>query len=324
MSGRLPNRTASISLGLATWGLVNTQDVSHTLYGHVDTARRPSRDYCRPGGTVQLKPPVVFVGILIGTALSRCATTASQSTYQPPPVAKVVNEKTIDAPFEDVWKQTLSRIAQSFFTINNIEKDSGFLNLSYTGNSGIYVDCGTTVVAGQGGAQSLNFSESTSAVETVDTRGNTILTQTQAKLDTKMNLVFLRETDETTRVSINIQYHVKIADLSVVKAVSGTQTLAEILMVAGAVAGAGMPMVPMGPQPGQVVHQGYSEATFRSGQVVPVSNSNVLCGATGQMEQDILDLVFVQKPIAGQKPTTVKESVAGRTPKVLSIEKMAK
>ena len=46
-------------------------------------------------------------------------------------------------PFEEAWSRAIPQIGKSFFVINNIDKSSGILNVSYTGDPEKYVDCGT-------------------------------------------------------------------------------------------------------------------------------------------------------------------------------------
>lgn len=55
------------------------------------------------------------------------------------------SEIAIDDPFEAVWDRLVGRLATGFFVINNIDKASRLINVSYSGDSpGQFIDCGTS------------------------------------------------------------------------------------------------------------------------------------------------------------------------------------
>ena len=77
--------------------------------------------------------------------LMGCAKPGSfNERYEPPvPRGEVENEVVVDMSFEDAWAKMISKLSQSFFVLNNIEKASGFINLSYASDDGDpFVDCG--------------------------------------------------------------------------------------------------------------------------------------------------------------------------------------
>lgn len=226
----------------------------------------------------------VRIGLIISVSLCGCAT-ATQSTYRPPQQVTITNEKTVNAPFDDVWSRALPKLAQSFFSINNMEKDSGFLNLSYAGDPGIYVDCGTNVVTGKGQSQAVDVSNSTNAVDVTVQGGSQVTVDAQTTLDTKINVVFIKETEDMTRVSVNVQYEVNKINVARLKSVGLGLAVAQALAASGG-------SYARGPQPGDIVDQKSGRAVFKSGQTVPISNfGNMVCRATGQMERDILTLI---------------------------------
>jgi hypothetical protein len=59
-------------------------------------------------------------------------------------VAKPVNFKIIDKPRDIVWNATVPELGKQFFVINNLDKSSGLINISYNGDPEKYVDCGRT------------------------------------------------------------------------------------------------------------------------------------------------------------------------------------
>ncbi|WZB71892.1 hypothetical protein WJ968_09260 [Achromobacter xylosoxidans] len=48
----------------------------------------------------------------------------------------------VDKPIDEVWTKAVPAIGKQFFVINNLDKSSGLMNLSYSGSPEQYVDCG--------------------------------------------------------------------------------------------------------------------------------------------------------------------------------------
>lgn len=79
--------------------------------------------------------------ILIALLLSGCAT----AQYTPPTSMSQKNRftQTLDETFDDAWKRLVSYASKSFYSIENFEKDSGLMTLSFSLSSfDEYVDCG--------------------------------------------------------------------------------------------------------------------------------------------------------------------------------------
>jgi len=75
-----------------------------------------------------------------------CATPGRSTVMiNPPTDSTFKNEKIINKPFSLVWDELVSELAKSFFVINNIEKESRIINLSfYSDTPEKFVDCGKT------------------------------------------------------------------------------------------------------------------------------------------------------------------------------------
>ena len=71
---------------------------------------------------------------------------AGSSTYHYTPPTSLItphNEVTIDEPFDVVWDRMVKNLSADFFVINNIEKISRLMNVSFSTTSpGKYIDCG--------------------------------------------------------------------------------------------------------------------------------------------------------------------------------------
>jgi hypothetical protein len=75
-----------------------------------------------------------------------CATQGVNSfSYTPGELSAVKNEKTVARPQAVVWDELVRELSKSFFVINNIERESRIINVSFNSNSPAeYVDCGRT------------------------------------------------------------------------------------------------------------------------------------------------------------------------------------
>ena len=68
---------------------------------------------------------------------------SSLRTYSPPTNYQVKNELTIARPSDEVWDKLVGQLAKSFYVINNIDKASRIINLSFSSKTPeLYLDCG--------------------------------------------------------------------------------------------------------------------------------------------------------------------------------------
>ncbi|TGU71036.1 hypothetical protein E4633_11845 [Geomonas terrae] len=86
---------------------------------------------------------LAFVSIF---SLAGCATQGVNSTHYTAPVqAKIANEATVQKQNTQVWDGLVKEISKSFYVINNIDKESRIINISFSTNTpSDYVDCGFT------------------------------------------------------------------------------------------------------------------------------------------------------------------------------------
>ena len=82
------------------------------------------------------------LGLLaVATLLSGCASV--KTSYAPPDKHKVVTNKVVNTEFDAAWNTFVKELSGSFFVVNNIDKNSRFINISFSSNEpGKYVDCG--------------------------------------------------------------------------------------------------------------------------------------------------------------------------------------
>src|ERR1035437_6283960 len=81
---------------------------------------------------VLLLLPLLFVG---------CGIVQISKDYTPPSKKnKIINKTIINGSKDVVWKKVISNLSQNFFVVNNLDKESGFINVSYSGDPEEYVD----------------------------------------------------------------------------------------------------------------------------------------------------------------------------------------
>ncbi|MHA6829332.1 hypothetical protein ACQUJV_24405 [Ralstonia pseudosolanacearum] len=135
---------------------------------------------------------------------------AGHTSYAPPTMhEQVSNSKIIDKPRSAVWAGAIPSLGSRFFTINNMDKESGFINLSYSGDPEAYVDCGTisSSVKNLRGERDYNFpgARAFQHYEVMNNAGLFFLDRSMA-LEGRVNLVFEEITPTQTRVTANTKY----------------------------------------------------------------------------------------------------------------------
>jgi len=93
-------------------------------------------------GLLLRKAALLGIATLI---LSGCAASSSYNYLAPDTSGKVKNNVVLDEEFETVWSRLVKNLSADFFVINNIEKASRLINLSFSSSKpSEYIDCGTT------------------------------------------------------------------------------------------------------------------------------------------------------------------------------------
>ncbi|UUZ73433.1 hypothetical protein LP415_09480 [Polaromonas sp. P1(28)-8] len=69
------------------------------------------------------------------------------------------NVKILNRPREAVWTAAVPELGKRFFVINNLDKASGLINISYSGDPEKYIDCGriTSFVKNAKGERTYEF-----------------------------------------------------------------------------------------------------------------------------------------------------------------------
>ena len=144
--------------------------------------------------------------LVVMLALAGCA---GQTNYDPPAdPARAETTRLVDRPVDVVWKEIVRGIGKHFFVINNLDRDSGLINVSYRGDPALFVDCGRVVskVENLRGKRSYEF-PAASAQQTYEIMNGNGLFFVDRKMDLRgrANVIVQEETGKT-RVTVNVRY----------------------------------------------------------------------------------------------------------------------
>ena len=217
--------------------------------------------------------------------IAGCATPGTSTfSYTPPQnPTKIQNEIILSKPFEAVWDSFVRELAKSFYVINNIDKQSRIINVSFsTDTPEAYVDCGITTRIYSRGDERQTYKYQLASASTykmaTSTGINNQLPQTavisrRSSLEGRVN-IYVAPEDQNTRVSVNIRYVLTIKT-------EGTYTTENRY---------GTP-IQSGTIPAQT-----STATFNTNQPTtfnwgtPQQPAEGTCQSLGRLEKDILQL----------------------------------
>jgi hypothetical protein len=149
---------------------------------------------------------VVLSGLLFISCLS------GKVDYSPPSQYPLKEKSVvIEKPKDVVWKTIMANVSNSFFVINNLDKESGFINISYTGPPCNYVDCGwiNSEVKNAKGLRTYSFAGCTEykQYEVANPQTNFLgVVSRNMKLEGRINILVQGEEPSKTRVSANVRY----------------------------------------------------------------------------------------------------------------------
>lgn len=224
-------------------------------------------------------------GILI--SLAGCATQGVTTVDRTPAKAPSLTfEQKFEQPQGVVWDRLVKNMAKSFFVINNIDKESRIINLSYSSDKPQeYVDCGRSRRTYNDGKTTESYEYGiTDGLVTYKTASNTQqdprfstvgVILRRATLDGRAN-VYVAPEGNGTLISVNAKSVVKISLSGEVLAhnFAGQVVRRQALPAASAdLTG---------------VTKGSTENTLAVGSTI----EKVTCYSTGKLEQAILDLAI--------------------------------
>lgn len=148
---------------------------------------------------------------LAALSLVGCATTNANYVE---PTTKVTSgfTKKIAKPKDEVWDSSIVQLGQRFFVINNLEKASGLLSVSYSGRPESFTDCGIVTVENKG-AEPLTLPAATADVTYQRMMPSPpygimvpVQVHRQMRLAGRMNIMFQTVDNNETLVTIATRY----------------------------------------------------------------------------------------------------------------------
>lgn len=217
-----------------------------------------------------LSEGTVLRSFFIVIAISALAGCAGKVDYIRPNTTAIQgqNVKIIEKPRDVVWSAGVPALSKQFFVINNLDKSSGLINLSYSGDPEKYIDCGriTSFVKNAQGERTYDFAgaKAQQNYEIMNPSVGLFFIDRRMSLEGRVNLIFEEVGPTTTRVTANTRY-----------VVSRTQTIRS--------AAGGFP------------HNSSDSISFNSGSSAPFPSNRegqyAECAAKGVLEQEVLAAV---------------------------------
>lgn len=144
---------------------------------------------------------LAFVMLLTG-----CAT--STANYHYPQNHIVENTKTVNKSFDEVWNGLVKELSSDFFVINNIDKSSKIINVSFSASKASnYVDCGNSHRTFKNMQGERVYEYNTADSQNFTTQEGHINRST--RLDGRVN-IYVSQEDGKTTVSVNAKYTIPV------------------------------------------------------------------------------------------------------------------
>jgi hypothetical protein len=197
---------------------------------------------------------------------SGCSTSID---YTPPLDLRESATVILRDPFEAAWTKSVTALGGSFFVINNIVKDSKFINLSYSGDPEKYVDCGHVAInVKEGiGTTTYQFPGARRSVQYKLARGfSTAVVNRQMYLESRINILFEELDKNETGLKVVVRYIVTR---------TGTETVIDHINNQTST----LPLPPL------------SFSFNTGGSDSAPGETNLTCRATGEMERAVIDLL---------------------------------
>ncbi|WP_147411169.1 hypothetical protein [Pseudomonas cavernicola] len=151
------------------------------------------------------------LSVLLLTSLAGCAT--SSYTYAPPKEHTITKQIIINEDFDAVWDRLVRNLASDFFVINNIEKNSRIINVSFSSTTpSSYVDCGITTrkFSNARGDNTYAYNPADSSKYTLTNDQGALFNAIRtSKLDGRSN-IYLAPSGTGTLLTVNTKYVVDV------------------------------------------------------------------------------------------------------------------
>jgi len=200
---------------------------------------------------------VVFILSVI--FLGGCATHSAMLSK--PLAHNAKTQKTVEKSFDSAWKEMVSGLSKSFFVINNIEKESGIINVSYSSDDPYeFIDCGVLNSTVDGKTTAIDLSQDQTYPWPYRQGVYTFAGKARrdVSLSGRVNIYLEKKGDSSTEINVNAKYVVSAVE----QFFSNT---------------------------GVALNRVKNDTTFQTGTTG--SMQNIVCRSTGQLEKQILSFV---------------------------------
>lgn len=153
--------------------------------------------------------------IVLSTLFTGCAT--STANYSPPVSTSVMNTKIVNKPFDTVWDTLVKELSSDFFVINNIDKNSRLINISFSAQKpSDYVDCGMSsrTFKNARGEQNYSYKTADSAIfSAANNTGNVFNFKRTSRLEGRTN-IYVAPEGSKTNVTVNTKYVISVSTIA--------------------------------------------------------------------------------------------------------------
>lgn len=147
--------------------------------------------------------------LVIIISLYSCGT-AKMEYAKPAVTTSLENSMIVDKSKDEVWKTLIPALSKKFFVINNLDKESGIINVSYKGDPEKYVDCGrvTSTLNDMRGKIIYDFPAAKAYQEYAlgAENGQLLKVKRNMDLDGRMNIIVEEINPKKTKVTVNTKY----------------------------------------------------------------------------------------------------------------------
>lgn len=156
----------------------------------------------------------IFLFILMAFLASSCAS-SGKIKYTPPSNSydEPKNVTVVPRSRDAIWQATIPQLGKKFFVINNLDKSSGLINISYSGDPEEYIDCGRILseVKNASGERRYDFAaaKARQSYEVVDPVYGYFAIDRSMSLEGRINLVFEEVSEGITQITVNTRYIVE-------------------------------------------------------------------------------------------------------------------
>ena len=159
-----------------------------------------------------MTPRNMFLVAMLAATVSGCA---GKIDYTPPAESTSTNTKQISRQRDVVWNELVPALSKNFFVINTIDKSSGLINISYSGDPEKYADCGMvhSYVKNARGERNYDFNGATASEQYETFVNNNLLNHNRrVALDGRMNIILTADGPGKTVMTVNARYVLSITD----------------------------------------------------------------------------------------------------------------